>query len=79
MKEHLWAFSLNNQSKILALELVSIGTKNKTLADPGDVFRSFARMGGGRSIVFFYGLEYTNRVSLPIVFLKVFDNHEHQI
>jgi len=39
MKEHLWAFSLNKQRKILNLELISMGTKDKTLADPGDVFR----------------------------------------
>ena len=39
MKEHLWAFSLNNAMSILNIELVSIGTKNRTIADPGDIFR----------------------------------------
>ena len=39
MKEHLWAFSLNTALKILNIELVHIGTKDRTLADPGDVFR----------------------------------------
>ena len=39
MKEHLWAFSLSNAMNIINLELVSIGTKNRTIADPGDVFR----------------------------------------
>ncbi len=39
MKEHLWAFSLNKQKKILSLELVSMGTKDRTVADPGDIFR----------------------------------------
>lgn len=39
MKEHLWAISLNNAMNILNLELVSMGTKNRTTVDPGDVFR----------------------------------------
>lgn len=39
MKEHFWAISLNKALKILNLELVSIGCKDRTLADPGDVFR----------------------------------------
>ena len=39
MKEHFWVFSVNTAMKILALELVSIGSKNRTIADPGDVFR----------------------------------------
>jgi len=39
MKEHLWTISLNRAMKILAIELVSIGCKDRTIADPGDVFR----------------------------------------
>ena len=39
MKEHFWTIALNKALKILAIELVSIGCKDKTIADPGDVFR----------------------------------------
>ena len=39
MKEHFWSISLNNDMKILAIELVSIGCKDRVIADPGDVFR----------------------------------------
>ena len=38
-KEHLWAVSLNKARKIVAIELVSMGSKDRTIADPGDVFR----------------------------------------
>lgn len=39
MKEHLWAFSLNKARKILNIELVSMGSKDRTVIDPGDIFR----------------------------------------
>ena len=39
MKEHFWTISLNKALKILAIELVSIGCKDRSIADPGDVFR----------------------------------------
>ena len=39
MKEHLWAFSLNKARKILNIELVSMGSKDRTIIDPGDIFR----------------------------------------
>ena len=39
MKEHLWAFSLSKAHKILNIELVSMGSKDRTIADPGDIFR----------------------------------------
>lgn len=38
-KEHFWVFSLNKIFKILNLELVSMGSKDRTIADPGEVFR----------------------------------------
>ena len=38
-KEHFWVFCLNKSLKILALELVGIGSKDRVIADPGDVFR----------------------------------------
>ncbi|MCG8340437.1 MAG: JAB domain-containing protein [Cytophagales bacterium] len=37
-KEHFWTISLNNAQKILNIELVSIGTANKTLVEPVEVF-----------------------------------------
>lgn len=37
-KEHFWTISLNNVQKILNIELVSIGTANKTLVEPVEVF-----------------------------------------
>ena len=38
-KEHFWVLCLNKSLKILALELVGIGSKDRVIADPGDVFR----------------------------------------
>lgn len=37
-REHLWTISLNNASKILNIELVSMGTINQTLVEPMEVF-----------------------------------------
>ena len=37
-REHFWTISLNNAHKILNIELVSMGTINKTLAEPMEVF-----------------------------------------
>ncbi len=39
MKEHFWTFSLNKRHKIMNIELVGIGSKDRVIADPGDVFR----------------------------------------
>lgn len=40
-KEHLWVVCLASNNKILMIELVALGTVNKTLAEPMDIF-SFA-------------------------------------
>ena len=37
-KEHFWTMSLSNASKILLLELVSLGTQTHTAANPIEVF-----------------------------------------
>ncbi|MEM6644522.1 MAG: JAB domain-containing protein, partial [Bacteroidota bacterium] len=37
-REHFWTISLNNAHKILNIELVSMGTINKTFAEPMEVF-----------------------------------------
>lgn len=37
-REHLWTISLDNANKILNIELVSLGTINKTLIEPMEVF-----------------------------------------
>lgn len=37
-KEHLWTISLDTANRILNIELVSMGTVNKTLVDPMEVF-----------------------------------------
>ena len=37
-REHFWTISLNNAHKILNIELVSMGTINKTLTEPMEVF-----------------------------------------
>lgn len=37
-REHLWTISLNTVHKVLNIELVSMGTINKTLVEPMEVF-----------------------------------------
>jgi len=37
-REHFWTISLNNANKVLNIELVSLGTVNKTLVEPMEVF-----------------------------------------
>ena len=37
-REHLWTISLDNAHKVLNIELVSLGTINKTLVEPMEVF-----------------------------------------
>jgi DNA repair protein RadC len=37
-REHLWTISLDNANKVLNIELVSIGSVNKTLIEPMEVF-----------------------------------------
>ncbi len=39
MKEHFWVFSLNNDLKVLSLELTSMGGRHRTTVDPAEVFR----------------------------------------
>ena len=40
-REHFWVIGLENNSRILFIELISLGSVNKTLAEPMEVF-SFA-------------------------------------
>ncbi len=40
-REHFWVVGLENNNRILFIELISLGTVNKTLAEPMEVF-SFA-------------------------------------
>lgn len=37
-REHLWTISLDNANRLLNIELVSMGTINKTLVEPMEVF-----------------------------------------
>ncbi|MBL4708047.1 MAG: JAB domain-containing protein [Flavobacteriales bacterium] len=37
-KEHLWTISLDNASRILNIEMVSMGTVNQTIVEPMEVF-----------------------------------------
>jgi len=37
-REHLWTISLNNDNKILNIELVSFGSVNQTIVEPMEVF-----------------------------------------
>ena len=37
-REHFWTISLDNASKVLNIELVSLGTVNETLVEPMEVF-----------------------------------------
>ncbi len=37
-REHFWVIGLANNNRILFIELVSLGTVNKTLAEPMEVF-----------------------------------------
>lgn len=38
-QEHFWVVGLNNQNKILFIELIGLGAVNRVGADPPDVFR----------------------------------------
>lgn len=38
-QEHFWIVGLNNQNKILFIELVALGAQNRVSANPPDVFR----------------------------------------
>lgn len=37
-REHLWTISLDNANRVLNIEMVSMGTVNKTLVEPMEVF-----------------------------------------
>ena len=39
LKEHFWTIALNTSSKILSIELVSIGSNTRTIAAPQEIFR----------------------------------------
>lgn len=39
LKEHFWTIALNRASKILLVELVSIGSNGRTVVEPQEVFR----------------------------------------
>ena len=49
-KEHLWVFHLNARSKIKLIELAVLGTMNRVLFTPRDVFRR-AITNGTASII----------------------------
>ena len=49
-REHFWVIGLNVKNKILYIELLSLGTRNQTLADPAEIFR-LAIMKGAASII----------------------------
>jgi len=38
-QEHFWAIGLDNQNKVLFIELIGLGAANRVNADPPDVFR----------------------------------------
>ncbi len=38
-QEHFWVVGLNNENKILFVELIALGAHNRVNADPPDVFR----------------------------------------
>ncbi|MFZ6013236.1 MAG: JAB domain-containing protein [Bacteroidota bacterium] len=38
-QEHFWVIGLNNQNKILFIELITLGAKNRLIVDPPEVFR----------------------------------------
>ena len=38
-QEHFWAIGLDNQNKILFIELIGLGAVNRVNANPPDVFR----------------------------------------
>jgi DNA repair protein RadC len=50
-KEHLWVFHLNARSKIKLIELAVLGTLDKALFTPRDVFRRAITSGTFRLIV----------------------------
>ncbi|MCH2218686.1 MAG: DNA repair protein [Flavobacteriales bacterium] len=49
-REHFWVIGLENNNRILFIELISLGTVNKTLVEPMEVF-SFALQKRAVSII----------------------------
>ena len=49
-REHFWVIGLENNNRILFIELISLGTVNKTFAEPMEVF-SFALQKRAVSII----------------------------
>jgi len=39
-KEHLWVIGLNSVAKVVYIELVSVGSAKRTLAEPAEVFKA---------------------------------------
>ena len=50
IREHFWVIGLENNNRILFIELISLGTVNKTFAEPMEVF-SFALQKRAVSII----------------------------
>ncbi|MCZ6803984.1 MAG: JAB domain-containing protein, partial [Proteobacteria bacterium] len=50
-KEHLWIIGMNNKSKILYIELVSMGSVNATTVEPMNVFRVAVLKGALKAIL----------------------------
>ena len=50
IREHFWVIGLENNNRILFIELISLGTVNKTLVEPMEVF-SFALQKRAVSII----------------------------
>lgn len=38
-KEHFWVIGMNTQSRVLYIELVTLGTLNRAIVEPREVFR----------------------------------------
>ena len=50
-KEHLWIIGMNHKSKILYIELVSMGSVNTTTVEPMNVFRVAVLKGAIKAIL----------------------------
>jgi DNA repair protein RadC len=50
-KEHFWTIGLNNGNSILYIELISIGSSNKTMVEPMQVFRVGVLKGAVKMIL----------------------------
>lgn len=48
LKEHLWSIGLDSRSRVVYVELVSLGTLDETLIHPREVFRNAIVKGASR-------------------------------